>query len=113
MTKLTDEPLHRDRAKVSEVIVYQKKNVLREGCEICLYGDRIVLDQGTDTEMCLPFSEITAAACLGKNKLNIYHGKQVYQFKGSKRFNALKYVNLYFRYRNIMRGEPDDQFLGL
>ena len=113
VTKFTDEALYCDQAKVSEVIVYQKKNVLREDCAVSLYGDRVVLDEGKDNELCLPFSEITAAACLGKNKLNIYHGKQVYQFKGSKRFNALKYVNLYFRYKNIMRGEPDDQFLGL
>ena len=113
VTKFTDEALYRDRARFSEVIVYQKKNVLRQDCEIALYDDRMVLDEGKDNEICLPFSEITAAACLGKNKLNIYHGKQVYQFKGSKRFNALKYVNLYFRYKNIMRGEPDDQFLGL
>ena len=61
----------------------------------------------------IPFSEVNAAACLGKNKLNIYHGKMIYQFKGSKRFNALKYVNLCFRYKNIMRGDANDQFLGL
>ena len=113
VTALTEQPLFRDTARVSEVIVYQKKVPLRETCDIRLYGDRIVLDEGREDAFCLPFSEITAAACLGKNKLNIYHGKQVYQFKGSKRFNALKYVNLYFRYKNIMRGEPDDQFLGL
>ena len=113
VTQFREEPLYRDNANVSEVIVYQKKNLLRENCDIRLYGDRVVLDEGTEREMCLQFSDITAAACLGKNKLNIYHSKQVYQFKGSKRFNALKYVNLYFRYKNIMRGEPDDQFLGL
>lgn len=113
VTRFTEEPLYRDTAKFSEVIVYQKKVLLREECSVSLYGDRIVLDEGLEKGLCLPFSEITAAACLGKNKLNIYHGKQVYQFKGDKRFNALKYVNIYFRYKNIMRGEPDDQFLGL
>ena len=113
VTKFTSEPLFRDTAKVSEVIVYKEKVLLRENCPISLYGDRMVLDEGKENELCLPFSEITAAACLGKNKLNIYHGKMIYQFKGSRRFNALKYVNLYFRYKNIMRGEPDDQFLGL
>lgn len=113
VSQFTAEPLYRDTAKVSEVIVYQKKVLLRENSAVTLYGDRLVLDEGQENELCLPFSEITAAACLGKNKLNIYHGKQVYQFKGSKRFNALKYVNLYFRYKNITRGESDDQFLGL
>ena len=113
VTQLTQQPLYRDRASVSEVIVYQRKNLLREDVAITLYGDRLVLDEGRENELLLPFSEITAAACLGRNKLNIYHGKMIYQFKGGKRFNALKYVNLYFRHRHITRGEEHDQFLGL
>lgn len=108
----TAEPLYQDTAKFSEVIVYQKKVPLRKNCAVSLYGDRIVLDEGRENEMVLPFAEITAAACLGRNKLNVYHGKQVYQFKGDKRFNAIKYVNLYFRYKNIIKGE-EEQFLGL
>ena len=108
VTKYTGEPLYRDTARLSEVIVYQKKVVLDKKCPIRLYGDRVELGHRV-----LPFSEISAAACLGRNKLNIYHGKQVYQLKGGKRFNALKYVNFYFRYKNITRGEENDQFLGL
>ena len=113
LTVMTDTPVFRDRARLSEVIVYQRKNLLREDAAISLYGDRMVLDEGAENELVLPFSEVNAAACLGKNKLNIYHGKMIYQFKGDKRFNALKYVNLIFRYRNIARGEENDQFLGL
>ena len=113
LTAMTEEPLFRDKARISEVIVYQKKNPLREDASIDLYGDRLVLDAGAENELVIPFSEVNAAACLGKNKLNIYHGKMIYQFKGSKRFNALKYVNLVFRYKNITRGDPNDQFLGL
>ena len=95
------------------MIVYQHKNLLREDAALSLYGDRVVLDEGQGNEMVIPFDEVVAAACMGRNKLNIYHGKQIYQFKGDKRFNALKYVNLYYRYRNITRGEENDQFLGL
>ena len=113
VTAMTEEPLFRDKARISEVIVYQKKNPLREDASIDLYGDRLVLDAGGENELVIPFSEVNAAACLGRNKLNIYHGKMIYQFKGSKRFNALKYVNLVFRYKNITRGDPNDQFLGL
>jgi hypothetical protein len=113
LTAMTQEPLFLDHARVSEVVVYQKKNLLRDNAALTLYGDRVVLDQGTEQELVLPFAEIQAAACLGKNKLNIYHGKMIYQFKGSKRFNALKYVNLIFRYKNITRGDEHDQFLGL
>ena len=54
----------------------------------------------------------TAVSVLGKNKLNIYHNNRVYQLKSDKRFNALKYVNIYYRWKNITRGD-DSQFLGL
>ena len=108
VTQATEEPLYVDTARLSEVIVYQKKVVLEKNCQIRLYGDRVEMGQLT-----LPFSEITAATCLGKNKLNIYHGKSIYQLKGDQRFNALKYMHLYFRYRNITRGNPEDRFLGI
>ena len=86
---------------------------LRNGADIRLYGNRVVIDEGTENELLLPFEEVTAASVLGRNKLNIYHGGKVYQLKGSVHFNALKYVNIYYRYKNIMRGEENGKFLGL
>ena len=71
------------------------------------------MDEGTKEELEFPFSEVTAVSVLGKNKVNIYHDKRVYQLKGSEHFNALKYVNIYYRYKNISRGETDVKFLGL
>lgn len=106
------EPLYRDTAKVSEVIVYKHKNVLRDQAQIALYGDRVVLDEGTEKELILPFAQMYAAAVLGRNKLNLYHNDRIYQFKGSPRFNALKYVNIYHRSRNLAR-EEGSTFLGL
>lgn len=113
VTKLTDQPLYQERADVFDVLLYKKKQLFRSNVEITLYGDRLVLDQGTENALILPMAEITAAAVLGRNKLNVYHGDKVYQFKGDERFNALKYVHIYHRYRNISRGEENDQFLGL
>lgn len=106
-------PMYRDTAKVSEVIVYKHKNVLRKHSEICLYGDRVVLDEGQENQLILPFEEVYAAAVLGRNKLNIYHNDRIYQLKGGPRFNALKYVNIYHRNRNLARGEEAVAFLGL
>ena len=111
--ELTETPLYREQADVYEVLLYKKKNPLRQSATLSLYGDRLVLDEGTRNVLELPFSEVTAAAVLGRNKLNVYHGDMVYQFKGSKHFNALKYVHLYYRYKNISRGNENDQFLGL
>ena len=54
-----------------------------------------------------------AVSVLGRNKLNIYHGERLYQLKGGKRFNALKYVNIYYRSKNMGRGDKSGEFLGL
>ena len=37
----------------------------------------------------------------------------VYQIKGNKRFNALKYVNICYRCKNILKGDENGEFLGL
>jgi 1-acyl-sn-glycerol-3-phosphate acyltransferase len=108
-----EKPIFVDRARYSEVIVYKHKELIREEVTLSLYGDRVVLDEGLETEVIYPFAEATAVTVLGKNKLNIYHNKRVFQFKGSKRFNALKYVHLYNRYKNVSRGEAHVEFLGL
>ena len=106
------KPLFRDKASVSEVIVYKQKNLLRKEAQMALYGNRVVLDEGQENELVIPFDQVYAAAVLGRNKLNIYHNDRIYQFKGDARFNALKYVNIYHRNRNITRGEGST-FLGL
>ena len=113
LNEYLEEPMYREKANLSEVIVYQRKEPLRTQAQIALYGDRIVVDAGSENPLVLPFAEVTAAAVLGRNKLNIYHDKRVYQFKGDKRFNSLKYVNMYYRYKNISRGEENGKFLGL
>ena len=109
----TQTPLYREKADVSEVILCKRKQQLFEGAEIALYGDRVVVQEGTGQELVFPFAEVTAASVLGRNKLNLYHDGRVFQFRSGKRFNALKYVQLYYRYNNSIRGNNDDQFLGL
>lgn len=109
----TETPLFTDTASLSEVIVYKHKVKLRDAAAIRLYGDRITIDEGTEQALILPFHEITALAVLGRNKANIYHGERVFQLKGSKRFNALKYVQIYYRNKNISRGDVNAKFLGL
>jgi len=112
-TEYLQTPMFRDEADVSEVIVYKRKNLLRSQARLALYGDRVVIDEGSADELTLRFEDVMAAACLGRNKLNIYHGSDIYQFKGDKRFNALKYVNICFRYKNYIKGEDHGEFLGL
>jgi hypothetical protein len=113
VTTMTEASVYCDRARMSEVILNKRKNLLRKDAELRLYGDRVVVDEGTENAVTFWFSEATAVTVLGRNKLNIYCDKKVLQFKGSKRFNALKYVNFYHRYKNITRGNEDGKFLGL
>lgn len=109
--KLETDPaqcLFRDRVELWEVEVYQSKKRLRQGVEAALYSDRIVI--GGD--LTLPFAEINTATVLGHNKLNLYWQGHLYQLRGDKRFNALKYVNLCYLEKNRKEGSNSD-FLGI
>ena len=113
VTKFTDSPIYTDYAALRQVFVFKSKTLLRKKAKISLYGNRVVIDENTADELNLSFDDIGAITVLGKNKANIYYQDKLYQLKGDKRFNALKYVNIFFRYKNIVRGESDDKFLGL
>jgi hypothetical protein len=45
--------------------------------------------------------------------VNIYFDNHVYQLKGDKHFNALRYVNFFYRWTNLNTGDKNEQFLGL
>ncbi len=112
VTKYTEQPIYTDRAMISEVIPCEKKLRLCEDAEISLYGDKILV-RGENTELDFAFDSASAVTVLGKNKANIYFGGKIYQLKGGKRFNALKYVHIYHRYKNIVKGDENAEFLGL
>ncbi|MBR4992468.1 MAG: 1-acyl-sn-glycerol-3-phosphate acyltransferase [Clostridia bacterium] len=109
----TDTPMYEDTARLSEVIVYKAKKPLWENARIRLYGDRILMDNGQGEELRFPFEETDAVIVLGRNKLNVYHGGKIYQLKGGKRFNALKYVHIFHRWKNVNKGDGNGKFLGL
>ena len=102
-----EQPLYRETCDVRKVILYKNKVPFMKNATVAIYGDRMELN-----DLVLPFEEISTVTVLGRNKLNIYHGGQVYQFKGHKRFNSLKYMNLFCRSKNL-RGENNGKFLGL
>lgn len=109
----TKEPLYRDKAEMSEVIVYKKKLSMRKECDLALYGDRIIIDEGKVNELVFAFDKISAVTILGRNKLNIYSDNRIYQLKSGKRFNAVKYVNIFNRFVNLNKGDENAKFLGL
>ena len=113
LSKYYDSPIYENHAEVREVIPNEKKLPIAPWARVTLFGDRIELSVKEDGDMTFPLGECSAVTVLGKNKLNIYHGGKIYQLKGDKRFCALKYVNIYHRYKNIEKGDENDKFLGL
>lgn len=109
----TDTPIYQDRASLSEVILYKRKEMIQENARISLYGDRIFIESDEGYQLNIPFDQTSVVTVLGKNKLNIYFNNKVYQLKGDERFNALKYVNIFYRTKNIRSGNENEQFLGL
>ena len=108
LTALTEEPVYRETVQLRRVHVYKYKELLAKDATVCLYGDRISVN-----DRVFPFDTVSAVVVLGKNKLNIYDGNEILQLKGDKRFNALKYVNFFHRHKNIKAGNTNGRFLGL
>ena len=107
-----DELLYTDRARFSEVKLYDNKYPISENAEIRLYGGKIVVLAGEETYE-FPFDKVSTVSVLGKNKVNIYHDGKLYQMKGDERFNGVKFVQLCYRYKNIVKGEENGGFLGI
>ena len=107
-----DELLYTDRARFSEVKLYDNKYPISENAEIRLYGGKIVVLAGEETYE-FPFDKVSTVSVLGKNKVNIYHDGKLYQMKGNERFNGVKFVQLCYRYKNIVKGEENGGFLGI
>ena len=110
-TLLTEKPLIQDTCDLYLVDLYSKKKCLAENVRMALYGDRIEMS-GSFRKVFL-LSETENVTILGKNKLNVYHGDMVYQIQSEKRFNALKYLHLFHRYKNITTEAENGSFLGL
>lgn len=119
-TEYVDRPAFTDEAGLWRVKLYDRKERVEKSVRAALYSDRIELTSPAITRV-FRFDETDAVTVLGQNKLNIYAGDDVWQLKGSKRFNALKYVNFFFHAKNMaaggasrtQKGTDGAEFLGL
>ena len=105
---LAEEPAYRETVRLSRVHACRRKELLVKNASVCLYGDRITVD-----DRVFPFETLSAVVVLGKNKINLYWENEILQLKGDKRFNALKYVNFFHKYKNQKSGDTNGKFLGL
>ena len=108
LTRLTEQPVYEEQTQLLLVHPYKYKEILSKSATVRLFGDRITVD---DREF--RFDQVHAVVVLGKNKINIYNGSEILQLSGSKRFNAVKYVNFFHRYKNMNSGDVNGKFLGL
>ena len=112
VTTLTDTPVWTEKSSFSEVIPYKKKRPILESATVELFGDRITV-KGEGVDEVFSFGECSAVTVLGRNKVDIYHKDKIYQLKGGKELNAVKFVHFFNRYRNIVKGDENVKFLGL
>lgn len=108
LLQLTDEPVYEETVQLIKVHLYKHKELLKKNATVCLYGNRITVD-----ERVFPFDTLGAVVVLGKNKINLYTENDLLQLKGNKHFNALKYVNFFHKYKNMKAGDINGKFLGL
>ncbi|MBR5449402.1 MAG: 1-acyl-sn-glycerol-3-phosphate acyltransferase, partial [Clostridia bacterium] len=101
-------PLHTAACELFLVVPNRKKRCVARGTPLALYADRLEVGG-----IALPFCDTSVITVLGKNKLNIYHGDRVYQIKGGRRFCALRYMNIFYRVKNLEGKRKNDGFLGL
>ncbi len=107
LTQYLEKPMYTDTVRLSRVHLYERKELLKKEAKVQLFGDRIMLGARR-----IPFDEIGTVTVLGRNKLNIYCGEEVLQLKGGVRFNALKYVQIFYHHKGE-KGEDNVEFLGL
>ena len=112
LSPYNEAPAYIDTVCFSEVILYKNKKILDKNATLTLFGDRYEVETESGA-LVFPFAEISTVSVLGKNKLDFYTGDKVYQIKGDKRFNAVKYMHFYFRTTHVLKGDLYDQFLGL
>ena len=111
----TDAALTEDACNVYDVRLMKGKKLLHKNAKLTLYPDKIVFTLKKGQTIKKEFlTDVTSMAVLGKNKLEIFVNDKVWQVIGDKRFNAVKYANFFFKYKNNKEGVYDlGQFLGL
>lgn len=102
---------YEEKVDFYKVIINKNKQLIDKNVTLKLFNDRYEIITKNET-LVFNFDKVSGVSVLGRNKLNVYFNNEVYQVKANKRFNAVKYLNFYFRYQNQLK-ENDNGFLGL
>jgi hypothetical protein len=97
-----------DDVILSEIIRCKRKIKMVKG-KLSMTEDIIGL-KSKKREAAYYLEDIMAMTCVGRHKLNFYIGQRIYQLKGDEKFNALKYMQMYYHIRHVKNGGKDDFF---
>ena len=100
-----------NKAQLINVIPYKRKVKLMKECEVKAFSDHIEIVNCENSDlMRVEYSALNAMSVLGKNKFNFYYEDKIYQVKSDEHFNALKYVNIYYRSVNMNKIKNEEDF---
>lgn len=112
LSAYVDAPMYEEEVSFYEVIPYKCKDLLAKSAKISLFADRFTVTTPKEVHT-LSFDDVKVVTVLGKNKLNVYHKDKVYQLRGDKRFNAVKFMNVFYRSKSQGKDNDHDEFLGI
>lgn len=95
---LSSELISSDTVAFYDVTSQNKVKILSKG-KLVLYADKIIISAPNGEEIEFPFSEVEDITLSGKGGLCIYYGEGVYYFGGKGDFCAVKYVNIFYKYK--------------
>lgn len=102
-----DQVIFEDQGNLFLVIPRKKKQLIFKDCQIKLYKNRIEFIDTKET-MIINFEDIVSSGVFGKNKVNFFTKDKTYQVKSDEHFNALKYVEMVYKYKQEIGGISDE-----
>lgn len=106
-----NKPIFGDDVKLYEIIPRKFKQKISLKAHIDLFPDRVEIKYD-DKNLILSFDSVNSSGVFGPNKVNFFTDNHVYQIKWDDRFNGLKYVQYFYKYK-MEKGENDDEFFGI
>lgn len=104
LTKYFDTPAYVEEGDLYLCEMYKKPAKIIENAKIYLYADRYEFVTATDRKV-FYFNDISGATAQGRILLTFYLGGKSYQIRSHKRFTVVAYLNIYYHYKNNLKGE--------
>lgn len=108
-----NQSLFEDVISLYAYIPRKKKQLLMKDVQIEVYPNQWKITDSNGNKRIFFLDDIVSAGVFGRNKISFFTKDEAYQIKSDVHFNAIKYVQLFYKYK-IEKGESiDDKFLGL